>query len=85
MSARVELFTTSHCRHCVAVRQILAQWQIPFIDHRLDLMPLERERMHGLCGKTSVPQIFIDGIHVGGSDALMALEANGELSKLRAG
>lgn len=83
MGARVELFTTSYCRHCVAARQLLEQWNIPFTDYRLDLLPLERERMQRLCGESSVPQIFVDGVHIGGNEALMAMEANGELAKLR--
>ena len=83
MGAKVELFTTSYCRHCVAARQMLELWSIPYTDYRLDLLPLERERMHRLCGESSVPQIFIDGIHVGGNEALMAMEANGELVGLR--
>lgn len=85
MAVTVELFTTSHCRHCVTARRILEQWDIPFTDIRLDLLPLERERMQRLCGQTSVPQIFIDGVHVGGNQQLMAMERNGQLSKLRGG
>lgn len=83
MSATVELFTTSYCRHCVAARQLLEQWGIPFSEYRLDLLPLERERMHRLCGETSVPQVFVNGVHVGGNEALMAMEANGGLARLR--
>lgn len=83
MGARVELFTTSYCRHCVAARQLLEQWNIPFTDYRLDLLPLERDRMHRLCGESSVPQIFVDGVHIGGNEALMAMEAEGGLARLR--
>jgi glutaredoxin 3 len=35
-------------------------------------------------GRTSVPQIFIDGAHVGGCDELLALEADGRLDRLLA-
>jgi glutaredoxin 3 len=36
-------------------------------------------------GRTTVPQIFIDGAHIGGCDDLLALERSGKLTDLLAG
>jgi glutaredoxin 3 len=35
-------------------------------------------------GRTTVPQIFIGGKHIGGCDDLMALESRGELDRMLA-
>ena len=46
--------------------------------------PVHRQAMTEASGRDTVPQIFINGTHVGGSDDLAELEANGELDKLLA-
>jgi glutaredoxin 3 len=46
---------------------------------RVDLQPEQRRHMIELTGRTSVPQIFIGGTHVGGCDDLHALDAQGRL------
>ena len=79
MSARIEVYGTSFCRHCVATRELLARIGIEYTEYRLDLLPLERNEMVRRCGATSVPQVFVDGVHVGGHDELVAMHARGEL------
>lgn len=44
--------------------------------------PASNAVMQARSGRTSVPQIFIDGHHVGGSDELAAADASGELQRL---
>ncbi|MCB1864810.1 MAG: glutaredoxin [Chromatiales bacterium] len=82
MPARIEIFSTSFCRHCVAAREFLDARNIEYVDNRLDLMPLERDEMIRRCGLKSVPQIFIDGRHVGGYEQLVALQNSGDLDRL---
>ncbi|MEJ2317478.1 MAG: glutaredoxin domain-containing protein [Gammaproteobacteria bacterium] len=61
---------------------MLDRKQVEYIDHLIDLMPLEKDEMIRRTGLKYYPQIFINDEHVGGEEELMALEADGELDKL---
>ena len=52
---------------------------------RIDLDPAEREKMMARTRRTSVPQIFVGDVHVGGYDDMMALHRAGKLEPLLAG
>ncbi len=52
---------------------------------RIDLDPAEREKMVAKTRRTSVPQIFVGDVHVGGYDDMMALHREGKLEPLLAG
>lgn len=82
MSAKVEIYGTSFCRHCKVARDLLDRKQVEYTDYLLDLMPLERDEMIRRCGVKKVPQIFINDRHVGSDEELLMLEANGELDAL---
>jgi len=82
MTARVEIYATSFCRYCVDARDLLQAKDIEYDEYLLDLMPLEKNTMIKRCGQKSVPQIFIDGVHVGGLTELVALDDRGELGVL---
>jgi glutaredoxin 3 len=76
----VELYTTPFCPYCVRARALLKRKGVAF--REIDIIE-EPERRHEMVrragGRTSVPQIFIGGEHIGGSDELLALDRNGEL------
>ena len=82
MAAKVEIYGTSFCRHCLAARQLLDTRQIDYIEYLIDLMPLERAEMLRRCGRKKVPQILINNQPIGGDEDLMALDASGELQRL---
>ena len=79
---KVELFTSGMCGYCVAAKNLLVSQGLAYEEIRVDRDPALRqamaERAHG---HRSVPQIFIDGRHVGGYDALLALARAGGLPK----
>lgn len=81
--AQVTLYTTGWCPYCSAAKSLLKKKGIAFeeidVEGKPDLRKAMTERAGG---RTSVPQIFIGGRHVGGSDDLHALDARGELDKL---
>lgn len=81
--AKIEVYTKAFCGYCARARALLDRKGVDFqeIDVTMDRAGFEAmvERAHG--GRT-VPQIFIDGQHVGGSDDLAALEAKGQLDAL---
>ena len=78
--ADVELYTTPFCPYCMRARALLDRKGVAFTDIDLTKEPARRaEMIRRGGGRTSVPQIFIDGEHIGGSDELIALDRAGEL------
>lgn len=82
MTAQVEIYGTSFCRHCLAARALLDSKRIDYTEYLIDLMPLERTEMLRRCGRKKVPQILINSMPIGGDEDLMALDASGELDHL---
>jgi len=78
----IEIYTRPFCPYCARARQLLDAKGLDYqeIDVWADAArdALMRERS----GRTSVPQIFIDGYHVGGSDELVAASKSGQLDQL---
>ncbi len=81
MTAKVEIYGTSFCRHCLAARELLDTRNIEYTEYLIDLMPLERNEMLRRCGRKKVPQILINDIPIGGDEELHAMDASGELKR----
>ena len=82
MTNKVEIYGTSFCRHCVDAREFLDSKGIEYESYLFDLMPLEKDVMIERCGQKSIPQIFINGQHIGGVTELKELDSSGKLDKL---
>ena len=83
MSAKVTMYSTAVCPYCVRAEQLLKQRGVEAIDKiRIDLDAGLRDDMIARTGRRTVPQIFIGGKHIGGSDDLHALDRKGELDAL---
>ena len=81
--ATVELYTTPMCPYCARAKRLLDRKGVAYSEVDLWQEPGRREEMLKRSdGRRTVPQIFIDGRGVGGSDELHALEARGELDRL---
>lgn len=82
----VEIYTTPSCPYCHAAKRLLAKKGAAFseIDVSRD-SDLRMAMMQRAKGSRTVPQIFIGGAHVGGSDDLHALDHAGRLDALLAG
>jgi glutaredoxin 3 len=78
----VTLYTTPFCPYCVRAKRLLEAKGVPFTDIGVMGNPELRREMEERSGGYTVPQIFIDGEPIGGSDELIALERAGELDKL---
>ncbi len=80
---KIEIYTTMFCPFCILAKQLLDSKQVMYEETdataRLSLRKSMTERASG---GTSVPQIFIDGKHIGGCDELLALERKGQLDRL---
>jgi glutaredoxin 3 len=80
--AKVELYTTQWCGYCARARAVLGKKNIDFVDIDVDSDSARRDEMVARSGGGhTVPQIFIDGEHIGGSDELVALDRSGELDR----
>ena len=78
--AKVEIYSTMFCPYCARARNLLQRKGVTFIEVDVDAEPARRDEMVKRAGgRYTVPQIFIDGEHIGGSDDLMALESAGKL------
>ena len=83
--AVVQIYTTPFCPYCVRAKRLLDRKGVGYEEVDLYREPDRRsEMMDRADGRRTVPQIFIDGLAVGGSDELHALEARGELDHLLA-
>ena len=83
--ARVEIYTKIFCSHCASAKRLLGDKGVAFEEHDITLGGAKRaEMIQRADGRTSVPQIFIDGAHVGGSDDLHALDRDGRLDPMLA-
>jgi len=81
--ARVEIYTTMLCPFCWRAKKLLEERGAAF--QEVDVMcdgSLRNEMRQRAGGRTSVPQIFINGQHVGGCDELYALDRAGKLKPL---
>jgi len=79
----VTIYTKDYCPYCVRAKALLSQKGVSFTEFRIDHQPELRGEMITLAGgRTTVPQIFIGDLHVGGCDDLYALEAQAKLDAL---
>lgn len=83
--SEVVIYSSNYCPFCIRAKQLLAAKGVDYKEISVDGQPKVRAEMSRLAGGlTSVPQIWIDGTHVGGCDELMTLERSGKLSKMLA-
>jgi glutaredoxin 3 len=81
--AKVEIYTKTFCGFCVRARHLLESKGVKFDEYVIDGGGPKREEMiERANGRTTVPQIFIDGRHVGGCNDLYDLEREGKLNEL---
>jgi len=79
------MYCTAVCPYCQAAERLLARKGVSEIERvRVDLDAARRNEMMQRSGRRTVPQIWIGGRHVGGSEELHALERSGELDRLLA-
>ncbi len=81
--AQVEIYTKAFCPYCARALRLLGDKGVDVQETDITMDRTKREEMLDRAnGRTTVPQIFIDGQHVGGSDDLAALERAGKLDPL---
>jgi len=83
--AKVEIYTKAFCPYCTRALKLLAAKGVEPQEFDITMGgPQRAEMLERANGRTTVPQIFIDGVHIGGSDDLAALDRAGKLDPLLA-
>ena len=83
--AKVEIYTKAFCPYCARAMKLLGEKNVEVEEFDITMGgPKRAEMLERAPGRTTVPQIFIDGHHIGGSDDLAQLEREGKLDPLLA-
>ena len=86
MAADVVIYATRMCPYCTAARKLLKAKGVSYKEIDVTFNPKKRREMtEKASGRSTVPQIFIDGRHIGGFDDMAALDEAGKLDELLAG
>jgi glutaredoxin 3 len=80
--AVVEIFSSPQCSYCIRAKELLTARGAAFTDLDISTPGQRDEFVRRLPRARSVPQIFIDGLHVGGFEDLEILQHNGRLDEL---
>ena len=79
----IEIYTTPFCGYCQSAKRLLKQKKAPFHEIDLSKNPDRRKEMQKRAeGGRTVPQIFINGELIGGSDIALEMYESGELQKM---
>jgi glutaredoxin 3 len=82
----VEIYTTQSCPYCMMAKRLLTRKGVAYTEIDVGRSPDLRTKMTARAGgRRTVPQIFIGGVHVGGSDDLHDLDDEGKLDPLLKG
>ena len=83
MTAKVEIYTWSACPFCIRAKDLLTAKGVQFTEYKIDGDEEARRKMAIRAnGKRSVPQIFINDVHIGGCDDIHALDRQGKLDQM---
>ncbi len=84
--AKIEIYSSMFCPFCSRAKRLFDSKGVSYEEIDVTMRPaLRRQMTERAQGRTSVPQIFIDGTHVGGCDELHALDGEGRLDPLLEG
>ncbi len=79
---KIEIYTGALCGYCVSAKRLLRSKGVAFEEIKVSFRPRRRaEMIQRASGRHTVPQVFIDGAHLGGCDELHALDRTGELDR----
>ena len=79
---QIEMYSSAWCPYCMAAKRLLTSKGVQVEVYSVDGDPAQRSAMTERSGRTSVPQIFVDGRALGGFDDIAALDADDELDSL---
>ncbi|GIX07528.1 MAG: glutaredoxin 3 [Candidatus Poribacteria bacterium] len=80
---RVRIYTLTGCPYCARALAILREHGVPYEEINITGREQLRDEIERLCGRRDVPQVFVDGRHIGDDEALAEWAAAGKLEALR--
>lgn len=81
--AKVEIYTKAWCPYCTRAMKLLESKGVEPLEYDVTMGGAKKaEMVQRASGRMTMPQVFIDGMHIGGSDDLVALDARGGLDPL---
>ncbi|MDT8440839.1 MAG: glutaredoxin 3 [Desulfuromonadales bacterium] len=78
----IEIYTKDYCPYCRRAKELLQQKGVTYTEYDVTRDAAKEEEMRTRAGRSTVPEIFIDGELIGGCDDLFALEKDGKLDAL---
>lgn len=78
----VVIFSKVYCPYCTRVKQLFDKYRVPHNDIELDQLPdgeAMQDALEELTGQSTVPNVFVNGEHLGGCDSTYALDKQGKL------
>lgn len=83
---KIEIYTKGYCPYCRLAKSILQRQGAPFVEHDVSENPGPFDRMvERAQGRRTVPQIFIDGVGIGGADELTMMQNSRQLVPMLVG
>jgi glutaredoxin 3 len=80
---KIEIYSADYCPHCTRAKSVFDRYGLTYTEYDITKdMAGREEAMTRSGGRKTVPQIFIDGTHIGGCDDLVAFEQSGKLKAL---
>jgi glutaredoxin 3 len=80
---KIEIYTAIHCPFCIKAKSLLIRKNVKFFEINISNDQDQREKMSIMAnGARSVPQIFVDNIHIGDCDKIYKLDQEKKLDKL---
>ena len=78
--AEIEIYTPPFCGFCHAAKKLLEKKGVAYTEIDVKMKSDKRREMTERSGKSSVPQIFVDGEHLGDCMEIMEMDADDELA-----
>ncbi len=78
----IVIYLTASCPYCIRAKMLLDDKEVDYIEHDINSSKDLHDEMIQRSHRFSVPQIFIDDLHIGGYDDMHLLELNDELDRL---
>ena len=76
---QIKMYTKNYCSFCYAAKNLLAKRGLEFEEITVSGDASAEQQMRELSGRTTVPQLFIDGTPIGGYSELVEMDMDGEL------
>lgn len=77
----IVIYTTAFCPFCYRAKSLLDSKGVVYKEIDVTMNATKRREMSQLAGSTSVPQVFVDGEHIGDCDGIHMLEHKGILDQ----